>query len=437
MFRGADVQRCCGGSPTGPTIAHVSDPPDLIVVQPDGTIRVLGRGAERRLRDEAGRYRLLFDVPGMLVLRREDQPGGAAGGSRVIMAGEILHRMTVMEVINVIATSAWRGELHVFGPDSERVLTLDQGALKNAHSTDPDDRLGEVLYRMGVLDRQQLDALLREVTPDRRFGQILVERELVDQDSLFKHLQSQAEQIFYNALLVSEGHYLFCVPDETEAPSTTLHISVQHLLMQGVQRVDEMGLFRERIPSAQMCPEVKPDAKAKSLDPTAMTVLAYCDGERTIEDIARATGLGEFQTTKAVYHLLQQGQVVLRSPVRLDPEQVAGLLEKFNDVMRDIFMAAATYGGLGRMQQAVSQWMKQNEWDRCLGDGVEVDGSLETDKVMAAMHGVETERPLENLHQALQQLVAYALFQVTSQLPRDQEQALSRDVNRRLKAIHF
>lgn len=412
----------------------VSEPTDLVVVQPDGTLRVVGRGAERRLRDMSGRYRMLFDVPGMLLLRREgeqEQPPP----TRVLMAGEILHRMTVMEIINLIATSNWRGEMHVLGPDSQRVLSFDQAALKNARSSHRDDRLGEVLYRKGVLDRRQLDELLRDVTPDRRFGQMVVERGLVDQDTLFQHLQTQAEQIFYNALLVSEGHYVFRLPDEANTPSTTLHIPVQHLLMEGVQRVDEMGLFRERIPSSQMCPEVKPDAKAKDLDATATTVLAYCDGERSIEDIARETGLGEFQATKAIYHLMQQGQVLLRSGVRLEPEQVQGFLEPFNDVMRDIFMAAATYGGLARIQQAVEQWLQQKGFDRFLGDGVDVDGSLEVAEVVAAMRRVDSSRPLEELHQALQQLAAYALFQVTSQLPRDQEAALSRDVNRRLKAL--
>lgn len=412
----------------------VSEPTDLVVVQSDGTLRVIGRGAERRLRDIAGRYRMLFDVPGMLLLRREGE-GDQPPPTRVLMAGEILHRMTVMEIINLIATSNWRGEMHILGPDSQRVLSFDQAALKNARSSHRDDRLGEVLYRKGVLDRRQLDELLREVTPDRRFGQMVVERGLVDQDTLFEHLQTQAEQIFYNALLVSEGHYVFRVPDETDTPPTTLHIPVQHLLMEGVQRVDEMGLFRERIPSSQMCPEVKPDAKAKDLDATAMTVLAYCDGERTIDDIARETGLGEFQATKAVYHLMQQGQVLLRSGVRIEPEQVEGFLERFNDVMRDIFMAAATYGGLARMQQAVGQWLQQNGFDRFLGDGIDVDGSLEMEKVVAAMRRVDSPRPLEELHQALQQLAAYALFQVTSQLPRDQEAALSRDVTRRLEAL--
>jgi hypothetical protein len=413
----------------------VSEPNDLIVVQPDGTLQVVGRGAERRLRDRAGRYRIVSHVPGLLLLQQE---GAEKTTADILMAGQILHRMTVMEIINLIATSNWRGELHVLGPDAERVLTFDQGALKNAQSTHPNDRLGEVLYRLGVLDRTQLDGLLRGVTPDRRFGQMLLEHGLVAQEALFKHLQNQAEQIFFSALLVAEGHYVFALPHEQDdTHAATLHIPVQHLLMEGVQRVDEMGLFRERIPSSQMCPEVRPTAKARTLEPTAMTVLAYCDGARTIDDIARETGLGEFQATKAIYHLLQQGQVLLRSGVRLEPAQVQELLDPINDVMRDIFMAAATYGGLTRTQAAVNHWIETNGLQRLVGDAVEVDGGLEADKVLEAMRATESERPLEDLHQALQQLVAYALFTVTSQLNRDEELSLTRDVNRRLTAIRL
>jgi hypothetical protein len=414
---------------------RVPETTDVIIIQADGTLRVAGHGAERRLRDRAGSYRIVSDVPGLLLLQRED---GAAPGVRVLMAGQVLHRMTVMEIINLIATANWRGELHVIGPDAERTLTFDGAALKNAQSTHPSDRLGEVLYRKGVLDRSQLDGLLRDVTPERRFGHMLVEHGLVSQEDLFKHLQTQAEQIFFNALLVSSGHYIFAVPDDDRgdaASPATLHIPVQHLLMEGVQRVDEMGLFRERIPSGQMCPEVKPDARSRSLEPAALSVLSRCDGQRTIDDIARESGLGEFQTTKAIYHLLQQGQVVLRSGARLEPDKVRWLLDPINDVMRDIFMAAATYGGLGRTQAAVTQWLQSNGLQKFLGDAVEEDGSLEVDKVVAAMGAVESERPLEDLHQALQQLAGYALFTVTSQLNRDQEMSLARDVNRRLKAI--
>ena len=403
-----------------------------IVVGEDGTIRV-DRGAKERLRERSGSYTLTADAPGLLILQRDDKDRGG----RVIMAGEILGRMTMLEVINVITNAGWRGELHVLAADGmRRVLTIDLAALKYARSNDPDDRLGEVLFRLGVLSRTQLDTLLREVTPDRRFGQLVVEKKYLDQEQLFHYLQKQAEQIFYGALLAQDGTYAFTTPLDSEPPPAhTVHIPVQGLLMEGVQRVDEMALFRERIPSSEMCPEVTPNAARRSLDPTATTILLHCDGTRTIDDIARETGLGEFHTTKAIYHLLSQGAVALRAPTRIDEAAVKAVVSKFNEVMRDIFMAVATYGGVDDTRTTVAAWIAASGYGPYFGETVDEDGSIDVQRIIRALEASPVDRPIEGLHQALHELAAFALFAATTTLPRDQELMLARDVNRRLKAI--
>ena len=161
------------------------------------------------------------------------------------MAGEIVSRTSVLELINIVATTGWSGDLHVFSPAAHRVLGLDHGALKHAGSDHPDDRLGQVLYRNGVLGKAQLDSILAEVDPERRFGQLVVERGYLTQEVLFSQLQKQVEQIFFGSLLVREGTYLFLQPDESaEPPVHAVHVSIQSLLMDGVQRIDEMALFR-------------------------------------------------------------------------------------------------------------------------------------------------------------------------------------------------
>ena len=144
-------------------------------------------------------------------------------------------------------------------------------------------------------------------SPGRRLGETLVKKGVIDQAQLFQFLQRQAVEVFHGALLASEGYYIFRLPSESEEPlGTQIHVPIHGLLMEGVQRIDEMALFRERIPSNQMCPVPIPDASVpKKPDEAAQKLLAYCDGERSIDDLARLTGKGEFATTKAVYHLLQ------------------------------------------------------------------------------------------------------------------------------------
>ena len=416
----------------------MAEPTDLVIVGADGTLRVVGRGAERRLRDRAGRYQLVVDSDGLLVFRGEGAE--RRGGPRVLMAGEVVTGTTILEVINIIANATWRGDLRIFAGGHTRSLTFDRGAVKHANSDHPDDRLGEVLYRLGVLTRAQLDALLRDVTPERRFGHLLVERGIVDREKLFQYLQKQVESIFHAAVLVRDGTYVFTTPDESgPPPPATVHIHAQHLLMEGVQRIDEMALFRERIPHGRLVPEAVEGAPEKKLDGDASTVLAYCDGTRTIEDIGRETGLGEFGTTKTVYHLLQAAQLVLHdSPKRgADADQVRALVAQFNEVMRDVFLAVATYGGVDQTRETLSAWVQGSGYTPFFGEKVEEDGSIEPERVASALASVQAERPLEALHQALHEMAAFALFAATTSMPRDQEIALARDVNRRLKAIRM
>lgn len=414
----------------------VADRNDVVIIEPSGSIKA-GPGAERVLRASAGNYRIVTEVPGLLVLRKEASPGAPAG-SRVLMAGEIVSRLTVMEVINVVATANWRGHLHVIGSGEHRTLSFDQGALKQARSSAPADSLGEVLYRAGAVDRATLDELVRSMKGDERFGTLCVNRGIVDQQQLYQYVQDTVKHVFFATLLVDEGRYVFVLPEEDEdLTCVTVHLAVQGLLMEGVQRVDEMALFRDKIPSSDMCPELRSDAPRRTLDAEAAAVLRRCDGRSSIEEIARLSGLGEFATTKAIYQLIQQGQLALRSGPKLDPERVVTLVTRFNEVMQDIFIAVATYGGLAETRATLEAWIEGSGYGPFFGGGVDDFGCIDPEKVAQVLSKLDHEGPLEALHQSLHELAAFALFSATTTLPREQEFALARDVNARLKAIRI
>ncbi len=406
-----------------------------MVVGSDGSIAVSGRSADRRLRSRSGRYALVTDAPGLLILRGEGAE--AAPQRRVLMAGEVISRSTVLEVLNMIATAGWRGEMHVYARDATRMLAIDQGALKHATSDHADDRLGQVLYRNGLVSKAELDELLSVVAPERRLGQLLIDRGLLTQDVLFQQLQRQVEQIFFAALLAREGSYAFLSDEGGEVPAHTVHLPIAGLLMEGVQRIDEMALFRERIPHDELVPEVQPRTSATDLDEMGQLVLAYADGERTIDDISRETGLGTFHTVKALYGLLQQGLVVLRTRRAIEPEAVRRLVKEFNAVLRDIFMAVATYGGVEQTRSTLEAWIAGSGYAPIFGERVDEGGAVDPEVVVNAMIGIEVEHPMEGLLQALHELSAFALFAATTTLPRDQELQLSRDVGQRLKRIRL
>lgn len=415
----------------------VTDQPDRVVIDSHGTVRVDGKSLEKRLGFLAGRYELVTDVPGLVVMRSDSLPPEKS--ARVLMAGEIVSRMTVMEIINIIAQANWRGELYVIGLDTLRVLSFDHGALKGSRSNSVGDRIGEVMLRNNVITRDALEEVLRDENPQKRFGERCVERGLLDQAKLFEMLQKQAESVFYAGMLVSEGRYAFLLPSDVEVDlrSATFHMSITGLLMEGVQRIDEMALFRDKIPHSQLCPQPSGGVGDRKLDDAARKVLELCDGARTIDDIGSASGLGEFLATKAVYHLIQAKLVTLRTAPKLNTEQVTRLVSRFNEVMQDIFVAVATYGGLTQSRATIDAWIIGSGYSGFFGEGVDEFGMLDASHVGTSLASVESERPLEELHQALHELAAFALFSATTSLPRDQELSLARDVNARLKSIRI
>jgi hypothetical protein len=113
------------------------------------------------------------------------------------------------------------------------------------------------------------------------------------------------------------------------------------------------------------------------------------------------------------------------------------LVGEFNMVLRDIFMAVATYGGVDQTRSTLEAWISGSGYGPIFGERVDEDGALEPDFVVEAMLAINVENPMEGLLQALHELSAFALFAATTTLPRDQELALSRDVAQRLKRIRL
>jgi hypothetical protein len=242
-------------------------------------------------------------------------------------------------------------------------------------------------------------------------------------------------------LLEERGLYWFVAPSEdAEVPAATVHLSIQGLLMEGVQQIDEMGLFRERIPHNGLYPTAIPNPapnKVEKLEASALELLPLCDGTRNIDDLARARNSGEFPTLKAVYALLRAGLIQLRRGPMLDPNGARRLVRAFNDLIRDVFMVVATYGRMAMAREALSAWLANGAHGQVLGEEVDIDGTLDPNRVIGLLEAGALEDPMTALHQALHELSAYALFVASTGLPRSEEQALARDVSLRLKNLHL
>ncbi len=394
-------------------------------------------------------YRPLLLDGGMVVLVNDD---GYLSGGTLRIAGPVTSKITMLEMINNLATGHWRGELHVVGSGTHRALTFDQGALKSATSNQTYDRLGEQLVRGGVMTREELEVIVSQLPPHARFGQAVVQRGHLDQKQLYSSLKKQAEQIFFAVLRMQSGYFYFLEHDELSqaAASTTMHLSVQNLLMEGVQRIDEMELFRQKIPHMSACPEAQAGTQQRVEDADAERLLSMSDGRTSIEQLAQALALDEFEVTKLVYQLIQQGHVVLRHGPDVKSEEVETLVDRFNAVLHIIFSTAREHSAADATHETLSAWLEGSSYKNLFGERLDTERGVDPQRLMSALrnaelcepelrdsqlHDPEREQSIESIYQALHELVAFTLFAATTSLPREQDLALTRSVNQQLKEI--
>jgi hypothetical protein len=413
-------------------------------IREDGTFSAGAKSSPESLARYAGRYNLVEGPPGLLLLERQETASGVSGPveprSRVLMMGQIVGKSTVLELVSMIMNNGWRGELCLFDAAHARRLMIDQGALKSANSDVPSERLGEVMVSLGVITADQLARCVLSATRERRFGEIAIEQGFIDQKLLFDMLNAQAERIFQNALLVTSGTYTFALPaDEAGAPAT-LHLSLQSMLFESVQRIDEMAHFRERIPNGELRPALTDNAARVTFGESLRPVAALADGKHSILEIGRELRMDEFEVTKKIMQLLQIGCVELKEQQALARESVERIVKQLNEMLREIRDTVERHGGTKGVKQmlwTLEAWVRDTEISRHFAGSIKLDGDVSADTVLRQLDSSKMQRPIEELHRAAHELVGFAMFCATPTLPREAERALSKWVNQRLSRMRL
>jgi uncharacterized protein DUF4388 len=428
---------------------------DVVIVGEDGSVFGESNDARYRLRNSAGRYRIMSDTPGLLVLRRllpNEEPGAdledlehlltsdsgsVTEGPRVVFAGEILSPMTLFQMLEIVAERGFVGDMHVFSSGGRHfLLSIDKGTLLHAHSNDPADRLGELMVRQGVIDRDRLELLLGDVTGSQRLGRICVERGVLQLEQLFSLLGAQTTGIFLRTLTVGDGAYVFTTADPSQPPPDhNVHLPVRALLMDGIRRLDEIELYRRLIPGNDVRLRAREGASRVGLEPDAIALLAQCDGTRTLGEAAAAAELDEFASTRGAYFLVKRRICEVVSRDSLDEAEVRRMTAAFSAILADVFAAIDRAGGLAAAQQMLGAWLDGSGYTSYLGDRAATDGTIDADTVLAAVRAAREDDPVATLLHVAHELVSFALFCAGSALSRDQEIALSKNVNARLERI--
>ncbi len=106
-----------------------------------------------------------------------------------------------------------------------------------ARSSDPDERLGEVLLQRGKITVRQYLEASRQIRPGRRLGAILVEMEALEADELLPSVEQHVKEILLDIFTWTTGEYAFVMTDPGVSELVTLNLSMENLILEGIRKL--------------------------------------------------------------------------------------------------------------------------------------------------------------------------------------------------------
>ena len=404
-----------------------SDRDDLLRVDGTGTVHPVGRSASQRLRPRAGEWRLIPSPKELIIAR------SVTGGDAVLkLAGEIRAPGALSDIVALAAQSQWTGELILLAEVGTRSFYFAHGMIIHASTTVEEERLGETLYRFGVITREELEKIVVVSTDSgKRLGETAVDLGIVPADKLYAMMARQVEEVFYAAVHVSEGSFYFFDRYDEKNIIRRHNLNAGGLLIEAARRMDEMRFFREKIPNDNYIPVAVPGKKPPD---DLIEMFSKIDGTRNIADIGRLMGQLEFEVTRGAFQLVSSGCVFVVAPRPRGPEAI---VETFNPALAAIHERCDGSGRGGELRDGLSRFATGGGiYDPLfMGAGPLADGTLKPHRIahnIAALAGEEPDAWLVGL---MNDYVGFALFQAESLLPRDEQSSLMAQVMDILKPV--
>jgi len=386
-------------------------------------------------------------------------PGRVAAlvGGAPFLAGD-LTTLSSGEVLAQIYSGLRTGALHVQSALGTVELHFREGEVIAGSASNTRLRLGKVLLANGWIDAPTLARLEPLVHPGRRLGRLLTELALLRPADLYRAVVLQVEEMALEVLSWEDGEYLFV--ENTPPPSSPLKLSrrTRELCVEGARRQQELERLRQRLPLEARLKAHQPLENRASWLEEAVKVHAR------VRELAPHWRLRELEALREVAAAIELRQIELvlpegpedgaalpSKPIRrrtkppieeapadpvasesapADTSASSGAFEAYRKIFRHIFAVLKretqnSHNGLN------SFFLGLPEPYAALFDGLTLstDGDLPVEEILARAEASALPPRGRNLAlEALENLMAFALFEARNALTGEAAEALLHEV---------
>jgi len=216
----------------------------------------------------------------------------------------LLAERDITEIVQDLSREAWSGLLRLEQSDQRIGVTVEDGRLVFASSSNPDHRLGELLLRRGVITLRQMEDAGRALVPGKRFGTILVERGFLEPKELVRGVIDQTRDIILRAFGWDSGTYGL-EEGAARGESITLNISSPQLILEGLSRVEAWRRIQKGCGGLNARWAVQPAAdvvlRGLPLNPEQLGLLGTINGTRDLEALCAQSTLSDFEVCRNLW----------------------------------------------------------------------------------------------------------------------------------------
>lgn len=237
--------------------------------------------------------------------------------NKPVLTGD-LGSINLADLFTLLNLSRKTGVLRCTRGAETRTILWEQGEIVFARSNSVRDSLGCFLARRGLITEEQNAESARKITPDTRHGKVLVRLGYITTEQLWWAVKNQILEIVYGLFQWNNGFFEFLEGKIESREKITLSVSTPKIVMEGIRRLDEWNKFATRISGPDVVVEAVPGkspglGRDQDATPEERRILTLVDGSRTLEEICRRSGQGEFETYAAIFEALQAGEVRIRA----------------------------------------------------------------------------------------------------------------------------
>lgn len=241
-----------------------------------------------------------------------------------------LRTVAFPDLLQLISTGKKTGTVVISRGKVKKEIYFQDGDIVGAYSTDTEDTLlGDQLVKSGritVADLKKANYMHR-TSENKKFGQTLVDMNLITRDELGHYLHGRIEEIVYNLFSWKEGDFVFHEGQLPDRSRRKVQINTMSVVMDGTRRIDEWDQIQKSLPDDNQILRVTTDPRVQAdeitLSINEFRVVMLIDGRHTLREILETSPLGDFATTSAIYKLISAKLVEptgTRSDSLTDPE---------------------------------------------------------------------------------------------------------------------